>query len=134
MQVAFSNIALNTGSSSPGEVEMTFNTSEVAVCCSSASASCLRASASSRVCSSGCFCKSAEDGARWLGSRPLVLRRRALPPLPPAVARRFMKVALWLPTMYFLLYHHNVIHEPKCPLMTQSGDRAGHLPPRNTSH
>ena len=27
----------NTGSSSPGELEMTFSTSEVAVCCSSAS-------------------------------------------------------------------------------------------------
>src|SRR5262245_13044208 len=76
---------------SPGELLITFSTSEVAVCCSSASASCLRASASSRACSSGCFCKSAEDGGRWLVSRLLVLRRRALPPLPPAVARRFMK-------------------------------------------
>src|SRR5215471_14861302 len=37
MRVAFSNIALKTGSSSPGELEMTFNTSDVAVCCSSAS-------------------------------------------------------------------------------------------------
>ena len=34
MLVAFSNIALKTGSSSPGELEMTFNTSDVAVCCS----------------------------------------------------------------------------------------------------
>src|SRR5262249_3295920 len=130
---------------SPGEVEMTFSTSEVAVCCSSASASCLRASASSRACSSGCLCKSAEDGGRWLVSRPLVLRRWALPPLPTVVARRFMKVALWLPTMYFLLYHHNVIMNPiarfwhkavqcGCPLMTHSGDRAGHLSSRNTSH
>src|SRR5262249_61091438 len=68
-----------------------FSPSEVAVCCSSASASCLRASASSPACSSGCLCKSAEVGARWLVSRPLVLRRRALPPLPLAVARRFMK-------------------------------------------
>ena len=35
MRVAFSSMALNTGSSSPGELEMTFSTSEVAVCCSS---------------------------------------------------------------------------------------------------
>ena len=35
MRVAFANIALNTGSSSPGELEMTCNTSDVAVCCSS---------------------------------------------------------------------------------------------------
>ena len=35
MRVAFSSIASNTGSSSPGELEMTFSTSEVAVCCSS---------------------------------------------------------------------------------------------------
>ena len=37
MRVAFSSIAWNTGSSSPGELLMTCNTSEVAVCCSSAS-------------------------------------------------------------------------------------------------
>ena len=35
MRVAFSSIALNTGARSPGELEMTFSTSEVAVCCSS---------------------------------------------------------------------------------------------------
>ena len=35
MRVAFSSIALNTGFSSPGELEMTFSTSLVAVCCSS---------------------------------------------------------------------------------------------------
>ena len=35
MRVAFSSMASNTGSSSPGELEMTFSTSEVAVCCSS---------------------------------------------------------------------------------------------------
>src|SRR5579863_6027462 len=39
----------NTGCSSPGELEMTFRTSELAVCCCSAAASCSRASASSRV-------------------------------------------------------------------------------------
>ena len=35
MHVALSSIASNTGSSSPGELEMTFSTSQVAVCCSS---------------------------------------------------------------------------------------------------
>ena len=39
MRVAFSSIASNTGSSSPGELEMTCSTSEVAVCCSSDSVS-----------------------------------------------------------------------------------------------
>jgi hypothetical protein len=32
MRTAFSSIAWNTGSSSPGELEMTLSTSEVAVC------------------------------------------------------------------------------------------------------
>ena len=51
MRVAFSSMALNTGSSSPGELEMTCSTSEVAVCCSSASerSSVRRSSLSSRV-------------------------------------------------------------------------------------
>ena len=35
MRVAFSSMAWNTGSSSPGELEMTLSTSLVAVCCSS---------------------------------------------------------------------------------------------------
>ena len=39
IRVAFESIAWNTGSSSPGEREMTCRTSEVAVCCSSASES-----------------------------------------------------------------------------------------------
>ena len=39
MRVAFSSIVWKTGSSSPAEVEMTRSTSEVAVCCSSASLS-----------------------------------------------------------------------------------------------
>src|SRR5262249_13150341 len=47
IRVAFAKIASNTGSSSPGELEMTRNTSEVAVCCSRASAS-SRLSCSSR--------------------------------------------------------------------------------------
>ena len=36
-RTAFASRAWNTGSSSPGELEMTLRTSEVAVCCSSAS-------------------------------------------------------------------------------------------------
>ena len=39
MRVAFSSMAWNTGSSSPGELLMTLSTSEVAVCCSSDSVS-----------------------------------------------------------------------------------------------
>ena len=39
MRVAFSSMVWNTGSRSPGELEMTLSTSEVAVCCSSDSAS-----------------------------------------------------------------------------------------------
>ncbi len=35
IRIAFSNMALNTGSSSPGDELMTRNTSAVAVCCSS---------------------------------------------------------------------------------------------------
>ena len=35
MRTAFSSMAWNTGSSSPGELEMTLSTSDVAVCCSS---------------------------------------------------------------------------------------------------
>ena len=35
IRVAFSSMAWNTGSSSPGELLMTLSTSEVAVCCSS---------------------------------------------------------------------------------------------------
>ncbi len=35
MRVAFASMASKTGSSSPGELEMTRSTSEVAVCCSS---------------------------------------------------------------------------------------------------
>src|SRR5215831_16733376 len=44
----------NTGASSPGEPEMTFSTSDVAVCCSSASAS-------SRVRASSCFFNSISE-------------------------------------------------------------------------
>ena len=37
MRTAFSSIAANTGSRSPGELEITWSTSDVAVCCSNAS-------------------------------------------------------------------------------------------------
>jgi hypothetical protein len=62
MRTAFSNMAWNTGSSSPGELEMTRSTSEVAVCCSSALSR-------SRVRSSSCFCKSAMEGTTTARSR-----------------------------------------------------------------
>ena len=37
MRIALASMAWNTGSNSPGELEMTCSTSDVAVCCSSAS-------------------------------------------------------------------------------------------------
>jgi hypothetical protein len=52
MRVAFSSTERNTVSNSPGELEITRSTSEVAVCCS-------RASASSRVRALTCSCRSA---------------------------------------------------------------------------
>ncbi len=39
IRTAFASMAWNTGSSSPGELEMTRSTSEVAVCCSNDSVS-----------------------------------------------------------------------------------------------
>ena len=41
MRIAFSSMAWNTGSNSPGELEITLSTSAVAVCCSSDRDSCL---------------------------------------------------------------------------------------------
>src|SRR5215467_12036676 len=75
MRVAFSSIALKTGCNSPGELEMTCSTSEVAVCCSSASERCPRASASSRVRASSCFFNSISE----LG--PLLTRALAFVPV-----------------------------------------------------
>src|SRR5215472_7765087 len=69
-RVAFSSMAWNTGSSSPGELEMTRNTSEVAVCCSSASARCSRASTSSCLYFSTCCSRSAR-GLRIRSTRAL---------------------------------------------------------------
>src|SRR5262245_25400429 len=69
--------------SSPGELEITFKTSDVAVCCSSASSR-------SRVRWMSCFCRSATDGRLVNALRPLDLVRRSFPgfALPP---RRFIR-------------------------------------------
>ena len=40
MRTAFASMVSKTGSNSPGDVEMTCSTSEVAVCCSSATSRC----------------------------------------------------------------------------------------------
>src|SRR5262249_36134799 len=65
----------NTSLSSPGELEMTCRTSEVAVCCSRASERCPRTSASSRVRASSCFFNSISE----LG--PLLTRALAFVPV-----------------------------------------------------
>src|SRR6516162_2383268 len=99
-RVAFASIALNTDSSSPGELEMTLRTSEVAACCSSASSR-------SRVRWSSCFCRSAALGLRrraavgallrlgfvvlpccaFAGLRLIVRRRLTLPSHGPTIIR-----------------------------------------------
>src|SRR5262249_42680899 len=53
-RVAFAKMASNTGCNSPGDLEITPNTPEVAVCCS-------RASANSRVRASSCFFNSISE-------------------------------------------------------------------------
>jgi hypothetical protein len=72
MRVALSRIVLNTGFSSPGELEITCNTSEIAVCCSSASDS-------SRLQASSCCSRSARGlrfrRARFLAMVPVERRR-----------------------------------------------------------
>ena len=74
MRVAFSSMAWNTGSSSPGELEMACRTSEVAVCCSSASAS-SRSRAASFLSSTD-----AEAGLRTLRVAVFVPAGRSLRP------------------------------------------------------
>jgi len=59
MRVAFASRARNTGSSSPDELEMMLNTSDVAVCGSNALPSYARASTRSRLHAWSCCCKSA---------------------------------------------------------------------------
>jgi hypothetical protein len=73
MRVAFLSIALNTGSRSPGELEMTRSTSDVAACCS-------RASLSSRVRSASFFSNAAAREPRIRSTRVLtfVLVERTL--------------------------------------------------------
>src|SRR5262249_18541206 len=75
MRTAFASMASNTGSRSPGELEMTLSTSEVAVCWSRASERCPRASTSSRVRASSCFFNSISE----LG--PLLTRALAFVPV-----------------------------------------------------
>src|SRR5262249_1104649 len=78
---AFASRVWNTGSSLPGELEMTRNTSEVAVCCSSASERWSRASASSRVRASSCFFNSIRElGPSLTCSLPFVRLERSLRP------------------------------------------------------
>src|SRR5262245_45230542 len=74
-------MASNTGCNSPGDLEITPNTPEVAVCCS-------RASASSRVRASSCFFNSISE----LG--PLVTRALAFVPLERSLR---LRVGLFAP-------------------------------------
>src|SRR5262245_7916541 len=86
MSKAFSSMVLNTGCKSPGELETTLSTSDVAVCCSSASTRCSRASASSRLHASSCCFRS----ARGLRIRPTrVLAFVLVERRPPACVRFF---------------------------------------------
>src|SRR5262249_2683039 len=88
MRVAFASMASKTGPSSPGELEMTFKTSDVAVCCSCASFS-------SRVRALICSCGPAAENLRrravlgvfW---RFNVLGRCVLPSLLPVLLRRLI--------------------------------------------
>src|SRR5262249_1887390 len=75
MRVAFASMVSNTVCRSLGDLLMTWSTSEVAVCCSSASERCRRASASSRVRASSCFFNSVSE----LG--PLLTRALAFVPV-----------------------------------------------------
>ena len=80
--LAFASIAWKTGSSSPGEFEMTRSTSAIAACCS-------RASLSSRLCASSFFSNSARGSRRrstWVLAfvafeRRPVMRLRLFAPL-----------------------------------------------------
>ena len=71
IRTAFASMASNTGSSSPGELLMTFSTSDVA-------ASCSNASSRSRVRRSSCSCRSAAEDTCVVGALralSLVVRR-----------------------------------------------------------
>ena len=72
MRLALSSIASNTSLSSPGELLMTFSTSEVAVCCSSDS----RNSLSNRAFSmaiTACAAKFCTTSICFIGERPHLL-------------------------------------------------------------
>src|SRR5262249_41479285 len=80
-RVASASMISKTGCRSPGELEMTFSTSEVAVCCSRTSERCPRASASSRVRTSSCFFNSiSELGPLLTCALPFVPVERSLRP------------------------------------------------------
>src|SRR5262249_33671840 len=84
-RVAFASMASKTGCNLPCEPEMTSSTSDVAVCCSSASARCSRASTSSCLYFSSCCSRSAR------GFRPLP------PPLLAFVpSGRSLRPCVWL--------------------------------------
>ena len=76
MRIAFANIASKTGSRSPGELEITFSTSDVAVCCSSASFNSRLSRATSASSPTGgdlsgraAFCAFGRFGGRFSASR-----------------------------------------------------------------
>jgi hypothetical protein len=87
-RTAFSSIVLNAGSSSPRELLMTWSTSDVAACCSNASARCCRASARSRLYFSSC-CSRSRRGWRF--------RRTRVPGLVPVERRPRARVRLFSP-------------------------------------
>ena len=89
MRVAFSNMARKTCSSSPGEEPMTFSTSEVAACCSSAWLSSRVSRATSVSSAAGKNWDVYAFGAlRRFGSG--VFRRRPLVGSPTVLERRFI--------------------------------------------
>ena len=67
------------GRESPGDLEMTRRTSEVAACCSSASVRCFCASASARLHASSC-CFTLPDGCRLMTASAFVPLERSLRP------------------------------------------------------
>ena len=86
MRTAFASRASNTGFNSPGELEMTFSTSEVAVCCSSVSFSLCSSSAILSVVSTAGGSRPAFDALRRFN----VLGRCVFAVLPPVLPRRLI--------------------------------------------
>ena len=89
IRAALSNMVANTGCTSPGELEITWSTSDVAVCCSNASFS-SRVSRATSV--TGLAAEELRRGAAFSALRGFsfaVLRRRVLTGLPPALERLF---------------------------------------------